>query len=374
MSPLGTQSVLLTDDCRGYDERAQSKMAAGLASKRLESPGTTHEVLTRCGANRCSVPLCKGPATAILTSGAVMMFTCIALLVVADPRAANLERHFRDLAAKPTLSTEEEDEAIRYLDDPAENVFSFAAEALKRTSSSKSIDALERFVISPSAFKAFRATDVLIERGLNDRYAALRTRLLSPNEPAAFRRELAWRFHEIDYDPKSILTAYAELLRSADVWLRYNAVMVLIGYGAPLERATYRKPTAERTIKAVVAWIAGLPKDWKPDRSYRERTICGIGVQLHYSSGVPVIVRVMDGLPAAQGGVEVGATLLEVDGDSVANKLPREISQYELLGACETTVRIKLQRVGGKAVQEKVLTRAPLRIPAWPPIIDPLPI
>jgi carboxyl-terminal processing protease len=78
---------------------------------------------------------------------------------------------------------------------------------------------------------------------------------------------------------------------------------------------------------------------------YMRGELIGIGVELDYSSGRPVITSTLEGSPAEDAGIKAKDMILEINGQSTEGESETEIGK-KLRGDEGTKVEITLQREG----------------------------
>jgi len=94
---------------------------------------------------------------------------------------------------------------------------------------------------------------------------------------------------------------------------------------------------------------------------YMRGELIGIGVELDYSSGRPVITSTIDGSPAEDAGIRANDTILEINGQSTEGVSETEIGR-KLRGDVGTKVKITLQRQGDSQPYTVEVTRAKIEI------------
>jgi carboxyl-terminal processing protease len=91
----------------------------------------------------------------------------------------------------------------------------------------------------------------------------------------------------------------------------------------------------------------------------------GIGALIRKGGDYAMVAEPYENFPAFKAGLRAGDTLLSIDGISTKGKEISEVSEL-LKGTPNTTLVVKIKRIGMKGEQEKTLTRQKITIPNVP--------
>lgn len=105
------------------------------------------------------------------------------------------------------------------------------------------------------------------------------------------------------------------------------------------------------------------PDQLKAEQDSLQGKITGIGVIVDSRSGVPIVVSVIDGSPAAAGGIRPGDTIVTVDGQPVERMSVDQVISA-IRGPAGTTVTLTVRHAGETTTTDISLVRQEIKIPA----------
>ncbi len=105
------------------------------------------------------------------------------------------------------------------------------------------------------------------------------------------------------------------------------------------------------------------PDQLKAEQESLQGKLTGIGVIVDSRSGVPIVVSVIDGSPAAAGGIRPGDTIVAVDGQPVERMSVDQVVSA-IRGPAGTTVTLTIRHAGETSTGDVALVRQEITIPA----------
>jgi carboxyl-terminal processing protease len=104
------------------------------------------------------------------------------------------------------------------------------------------------------------------------------------------------------------------------------------------------------------------PDQLKAEQDSLQGRLTGIGVIVDQRSGVPIVVSVIDGSPAAAAGIRPGDMIITVDGQPV-DRMTVEQVVSAIRGPAGTTVTLTVRHAGDTATTDISLVRQEIKIP-----------
>ncbi len=104
------------------------------------------------------------------------------------------------------------------------------------------------------------------------------------------------------------------------------------------------------------------PDQLKAEQQSLQGKLTGIGVIVDSRSGVPIVVSVIDGSPAAAAGIRPGDTIVAIDGQPVQRMTVDQVVNA-IRGPAGTSVTLTIQHAGDTATTEIALVRQEITIP-----------
>ena len=105
------------------------------------------------------------------------------------------------------------------------------------------------------------------------------------------------------------------------------------------------------------------PDQLKAEQDSLQGKLTGIGVIVDSRSGVPIVVSVIDGSPAAAGGIRPGDTIVAVDGQPVERMSVDQVVSA-IRGPAGTTVTLTVRHAGETTTTDIALVRQEIKVPA----------
>jgi carboxyl-terminal processing protease len=136
-------------------------------------------------------------------------------------------------------------------------------------------------------------------------------------------------------------------------------------------------PSALDTQKMVYGAISGMleslndeghtrfltPSDAKVEADMLHGEFVGIGIEVSFKDGRPVVVAPLHGEPAEQVGVRAGDVIMEVDGHDTAHLTMTEVSQL-IRGQENTSVRLTILHADERQVVVLTVMRKTIKVPS----------